>query len=106
VRGFLKQFAPDQFRPDEISILEDALEDVWRRVEDSKTPWKQPARDIRHRKWIRNEKLCRARGSKQLHLHWADIGHVQGVEQKVSVRFFVVTLTTIAALSSTSSETS
>jgi hypothetical protein len=39
VRGFLKQFAPDVFRPDEISILEDALEDVWRRVEDSKAPW-------------------------------------------------------------------
>ncbi len=39
VRGFLKQFAPDEFRPDEISILEDAFEDVWRRVEDSKAPW-------------------------------------------------------------------
>lgn len=39
MRGFLKQFAPDEFRPDEISILEDALEDVWRRVEDSKAPW-------------------------------------------------------------------
>ena len=39
MRGFLKQFAPDAFRPDEISILEDALDDVWRRVENSKAPW-------------------------------------------------------------------
>jgi hypothetical protein len=39
VRGFLKQFAPDVFRPDEISILEDALEDAWRRVESSNAPW-------------------------------------------------------------------
>jgi hypothetical protein len=39
VRGFLKQFAPDVFRPDEISILEDALDDVWRRVENSNAPW-------------------------------------------------------------------
>jgi hypothetical protein len=39
VPGFLKQFAPDVFRPDEISILEDALDDVWRRVQDSKAPW-------------------------------------------------------------------
>jgi hypothetical protein len=39
VRGFLKQFAPDTFRPDEISILEDALDDAWRRVENSKAPW-------------------------------------------------------------------
>jgi hypothetical protein len=38
VRGFLKQFAPDVFRPDEISILEDALDDVWRRVESSNAP--------------------------------------------------------------------
>jgi len=39
VRGFRKQFAPDVFRPDEISILEDALEDAWRRVESSNAPW-------------------------------------------------------------------
>jgi hypothetical protein len=39
VRGFLKRFAPDVFRPDEISILEDALDDAWRRIEDSKAPW-------------------------------------------------------------------
>jgi hypothetical protein len=39
VRGFLKQFAPDSFRPDEISILEDALDDVWNRVGKSKAPW-------------------------------------------------------------------
>ena len=39
MRGFLKQFAPDVFRPDEISILEDALDDVWRRVESSNAPW-------------------------------------------------------------------
>jgi hypothetical protein len=39
VRGFLKQFAPGLFLPDEISILEDALDDVWQRVENSKAPW-------------------------------------------------------------------
>jgi hypothetical protein len=39
VRGFLKQFAPDVFRPEEISILEDALDDAWRRIERSKAPW-------------------------------------------------------------------
>jgi hypothetical protein len=39
VRGFLKLFAPEEFRPDEISILEDALDDAWRRVESSKAPW-------------------------------------------------------------------
>ena len=39
MRGFLKHFAPDQFRRDEISILEDALEDAWRRIETSKAPW-------------------------------------------------------------------
>src|SRR5262249_45694433 len=39
VRGFLKQFAPDAFRPEEISILEDALDDAWRRIESSKAPW-------------------------------------------------------------------
>jgi hypothetical protein len=39
VRGFLAQFAPDDFRSDEISILEDALEDAWHRVEQSKAPW-------------------------------------------------------------------
>jgi hypothetical protein len=39
MRGFLKQFAPDLFRPDEISVLEDALDDAWRRVEKSNAPW-------------------------------------------------------------------
>jgi len=39
VRGFLKQFASDKFRPDEISILEDAFEDAWRRIEQSEAPW-------------------------------------------------------------------
>ncbi len=39
MRGFLKHFAPDEFRPDEISILEDVLEDAWRRIECSKAPW-------------------------------------------------------------------
>jgi hypothetical protein len=39
VPGLLKHFARDEFRPDEISILEDALEDAWRRVKSSKTPW-------------------------------------------------------------------
>jgi hypothetical protein len=39
VRGFLKQFADGVFRPDEISVLEDAFEDAWRRIEQSKAPW-------------------------------------------------------------------
>jgi len=39
VRGFFTHFAPDEFRPDEISILEDAFEDAWRRLENSKAPW-------------------------------------------------------------------
>ena len=39
MRGFLKQFAPDVFRPEEISILEDALDDAWRRIECSRAPW-------------------------------------------------------------------
>jgi hypothetical protein len=39
VRGFLKHFAPDEFHPDEISILEDALDDACRRIECSKAPW-------------------------------------------------------------------
>ena len=39
MRGFLTQFAPDVFHPDEISILEDAFDDAWRRVEQSKAPW-------------------------------------------------------------------
>jgi hypothetical protein len=47
----------------------------------------------------------RLRGSGQLHLHRGDIGQVQGVEQKVIVRFLVVPFT-VAALSSASSETS
>ena len=39
MRGFLTHFVSDEFRPDEISILEDALEDAWRRVEESQAPW-------------------------------------------------------------------
>jgi hypothetical protein len=39
VRGFLKQFATGVFRPEDITVLEDALDDAWRRVQNSKAPW-------------------------------------------------------------------
>jgi hypothetical protein len=39
VQGFLTHFVLDEFRPDEISTLEDALEDAWRRVEETQAPW-------------------------------------------------------------------
>ena len=39
MRGFIKHFAPDEFRPGEISVLEDAFEDAWRRITSSKAPW-------------------------------------------------------------------
>jgi hypothetical protein len=39
VRGFIKHFAPDEFRPDEISVLEDAFEDARRRITSNKAPW-------------------------------------------------------------------
>jgi hypothetical protein len=39
MRGFLEHFAPNEFRPDEISSLEDVFDDAWGRVEQSKGPW-------------------------------------------------------------------
>jgi len=39
VRSFVNHFASGEFRSDEISLLEDALEDAWRRIECSKAPW-------------------------------------------------------------------
>lgn len=39
MRGFLTHFVPDEFRPDEIGVLEGAFEDAWRRLENSKAPW-------------------------------------------------------------------
>jgi hypothetical protein len=36
VRGFVKQFAERAFAPEVVSILEDAFDDAWRRVEASK----------------------------------------------------------------------
>ena len=39
MRGFLKQFADGVSRPEDISVLYDALNDAWRRVQNSKAPW-------------------------------------------------------------------
>jgi hypothetical protein len=39
VRGFVKQYADGVFIPEVISVLEDAFEDAWRRIETSKAPW-------------------------------------------------------------------
>jgi hypothetical protein len=39
VRGFIKQYAEGEFDPAVISILEDAFEDAWRRVQTSKAPY-------------------------------------------------------------------
>ena len=44
VRGFLEHFALNEFRPDEISILQDAFDDAWRRVEQCKAPLSLRAR--------------------------------------------------------------
>jgi hypothetical protein len=38
VRGFIKQYADGAFDPAVISILEDAFDDAWRRVQASKAP--------------------------------------------------------------------
>jgi hypothetical protein len=38
-RGFIKQYADGAFDAAVISILEDAFEDAWRRVEASKAPY-------------------------------------------------------------------
>jgi hypothetical protein len=39
MRGFIKQYAKGAFDPAAISILVDAFEDAWRRVESSKAPY-------------------------------------------------------------------
>jgi hypothetical protein len=39
VRGFVKRYAEGTFDPKVISILEDAFEDAWRRVQASKAPY-------------------------------------------------------------------
>ncbi len=39
MRGFLKRYGDGIFDPQTVSILEDAFEDAWRRIETSKAPW-------------------------------------------------------------------
>ena len=39
MRGFIKRYAEGTFDPKVISILEDAFEDAWRRVQASKAPY-------------------------------------------------------------------
>jgi hypothetical protein len=39
VRGFIKQYAEGTFDPEVVSILEDAFEDAWRRLQASKAPY-------------------------------------------------------------------
>jgi hypothetical protein len=39
MRGFTKQYADGAFEPPVISILEDAFEDAWRRLQASKAPY-------------------------------------------------------------------
>jgi hypothetical protein len=38
VRGLIKQYANGVFTPEVVSILEDAFQDAWRRVQASKAP--------------------------------------------------------------------
>jgi hypothetical protein len=39
VRGFIKRYADGTFDPEVMSILEDAFDDAWRRVQTSKAPY-------------------------------------------------------------------
>jgi hypothetical protein len=38
VQGFIKQYADGMFDPEVMSILEDAFDDAWRRVQAGKAP--------------------------------------------------------------------
>jgi len=37
--GFIEQFAPGVFSPEDVTLLADAFEDAWRRVQASKAPY-------------------------------------------------------------------
>ena len=39
MRGFIKQYTDGMFDPEVMSILEDAFDDAWRRVQVSKAPY-------------------------------------------------------------------
>ena len=39
VRGFIKQYADGAFAPEVVSVLEDAFEDAWHRLQASKAPF-------------------------------------------------------------------
>jgi hypothetical protein len=39
MRNFIKQYTNGEFTPEVISVLEDAFEDAWRRVQASKAPY-------------------------------------------------------------------
>ena len=65
MRGFLKRFAPDVFRPDEISILEDALDNVWHRVEVSNAPWASEEYSTARRTILARYIITMARGGER-----------------------------------------
>jgi hypothetical protein len=65
VRGFIKQFARDEFCPDEISILEDAFDVAWRRVELSKAPWASTDYSTAGRTILSKYIITRAKGGER-----------------------------------------
>jgi hypothetical protein len=65
MRGFLEYFAPNEFRPDEISILEDAFDDAWRRVEQSKAPWASEDYSAAGRAILANYIITMAKGGER-----------------------------------------
>ena len=65
MQGILEHFAPNEFHPDEISILEDAFDDAWRRVEQSKAPWASEDYSAAGRAILANYIITMAKGGER-----------------------------------------
>ena len=84
MRGLLTHLAPDEFRPDEISILEDALEDAWRRVEESQAPWASDGYSTAGRAILAQHIIKMAQGGERDPRWLADVALLYLSQQKLT----------------------
>jgi hypothetical protein len=84
VRGFIKQYADGAFNPDVTSILQDAFDDAWRRVQASNAPYGTEKYALAGRTILARHIIANARAGERDPRYLADSALLHLSQQKLS----------------------
>ena len=84
MRGFIKQYADGAFNPEVTSILQDAFEDAWRRVQASNAPYGTEEYALAGRTILARHIIANAKAGERDPRYLADSALLHLSQQKLS----------------------